>query len=235
MNGTPWTATEVDMLRRLYADHNTDSIAKLLGRKQGSVYQKAASLGLVKSPEFFASLKSGRIQRGQQHPNLLANHFKPGQAPWNKGVKGSTGLHPNCRATQFKKGEMAGSAQHNYAPIGSMRITKDGILERKVTDDPTLYPARRWVPVARLVWEAAQGPIPRGHIVVFKQGLKTTNPEQITLDRLECITRAENARRNHPRNRHPEYARLVQLKGAITRQVNRISKEAQEAQQAAQP
>ena len=232
MNGKPWTPTEIDMLRRLYPHHTSVGIARLLGRAQGSVYAKAAALGIAKSPEFFASLKSGRIQTGQQHPNIVANRFKPGQQPWNKGTKGTTGLHPNCRANQFKKGEMSGSAQHNYVPIGSLRITADGILERKVTDDPTVYPARRWVPVARLVWEAAYGPIPARHIVVFKPGLKTADPALITTERLECITRAENARRNHPKNISPDYASLVAIKGAITRQVNRITKEAREAAQA---
>lgn len=235
MNGTPWTPTEIDMLRRLYPHHTSVGVARALGRSQSSVHQKAATLGIAKAPEFRAALTRERMRTGQQHPNIVANRFKPGQQPWNKGVKGSTGMHPNCKANHFQPGQMAGAAQNKYKPIGSLRITRDGILERKVTDDPSLYPARRWVPVARLVWEAAHGPIPRGHIVVFKPGQKTTDPELITLDRLECITRAENARRNHPRNRHPEYARLVQLKGAITRQVNRISKEAQQAQQAAQP
>lgn len=65
--------------------------------------------------------------------------------------------------------------------------------------------------------------------MVFKPGMKTAVLEEITLDRVECISLAENARRNHPRNKHPEYARLVQLRGAITRQVNRINREAQEA------
>lgn len=217
------------MLRRTYPHHTATAIGHLLGRAQSSVYQKATTLGLRKSPEFLASQKSGRIQTGQQHPNIVANRFKPGQQPWNKGVKGSTGTHPNCKVNHFKPGEMAGAAQHNYVPIGSLRTTRDGILERKVTDDPSIYPARRWVPVARLVWEAAHGPIPTGHIVVFKPGLKTADPALITTDRLECITRADNGRRNHPKNKSPELAKLYQLKGAITRQVNRISKEAREA------
>lgn len=232
MNGQPWTPTEIDMLRRTYPHHTATAIGHLLGRAQSSVYQKAQQLGLRKSTEFLASQKSGRIQTGQQHPNIVANRFKPGQQPWNKGVKGSTGQHPNCRARQFKPGEMSGAAQHNYVPIGSLRITADGILERKVTDDPALAPARRWVAVARLVWEATHGRIPAGHIVVFKPGMKTTDHELITTERLECITRAENARRNHPKNKSPELGRLYQLKGAITRQVNRITKEAREAAQA---
>ncbi|MFM0243839.1 HNH endonuclease [Paraburkholderia sediminicola] len=137
------------------------------------------------------------------------------------------GTHPNSRRTQFKKGEMRGAAQHNYVPIGSERISKDGYLERKVNDDhPT--PARRWIGVHRLVWEAANGPIPRGHVVCFLPGRKTSEVEKITLDAVELVSRVELARRNHPVSRSPELAKLVQLKGAITRQVNRIAREAKE-------
>jgi hypothetical protein len=39
------------------------------------------------------------------------------------------------------------------------------------------------------------------------------------------ITRAQHARRNHPNTRSPELGRLYQLKGQITRQVNRLQKE----------
>ena len=65
-------------------------------------------------------------------------------------------------------------------------------------------------------------------MVVFRPGMFSNKLEEITLDRVECISMAENARRNHPRMRDPELAKLVQLKGAITRQVNRIAREAKE-------
>lgn len=224
----PWVPHELETLRRMYPEVSAQSLARAIGRDVGAVYQKAAALGLTKSEAFKNSDRSGRIQRGRQHPSMVASQFKPGLQPWNKGVPGSTGLHPNCQRTQFRKGQMNGAAQHNYVPIGSYRINGDGHLEQKMTDDPTLAPTRRWTPVYRLVWERENGPIPQGHLVVFRPGMKTAVLELITTDRLECITRAENARRNHPRNKHPELARLVQLKGAITRQVNRI-KQQQEA------
>jgi len=86
---------------------------------------------------------------------------------------------------QFKKGEMRGAAQHNYVPIGTLRYSKDGYLERKVTDDPNLVPARRWVGEHRLIWEAAHGPIPAGHVVVFLDG----RPLNLELDNLRCVHR----------------------------------------------
>lgn len=228
-NRQPWTPAELAVLRQFYPDLRCADVAQVLGRPVGSVYQMAAKLGLSKSEAFNQSDASGRTRRGKTNPAMVATQFKPGLEPWNKGKKGSVGHHPNCRAHQFKKGRPAHESR-NYQPIGSLRINADGHLERKVTDDPALVPVRRWAPVYRLVWEAAHGPIPDGHIVVFKPGQKTAVLEEITIDRLECITRAENARRNHPANKSPELFKLYQLKGVITRQVNRIVKEAKEAQ-----
>lgn len=225
MNRYHWTAGQLEQLRQLYADHATSVVAAAIGRTEKSVYQKAKELGIRKSAAFLASTTSGRIQRGQKDPRMVSTQFKPSSQPWNKGVQGSTGLHPNCRATQFKPGQ---PPKNTTLPLGSYRINKDGHLQQKVTELPGNN-SKRWRGVAELVWCKANGPLPPKHIVVFKPGMKTSVLEEITLDRVECISLAENARRNHPRNKHPEYARLVQLRGAITRQVNRINREAQEA------
>ncbi|MCA8195435.1 HNH endonuclease signature motif containing protein [Burkholderia vietnamiensis] len=224
-----WTLAEVEKLHREYPDRPTADLAVEFGCSEARVYAKAAELGLHKSDAFMESDKSGRIQRGRNHPRMVATQFKPGHVTWNAGKKGVSGTHPNCRRTQFKKGQMHGAAQHNYVPIGSLRISKDGYLEQKVTDDHPV-PARRWVGVHRLVWERANGPVPDGHVVCFLPGRRSAELEKITLDALELVSRAELARRNHPRSRNPELAKLVQLKGAITRQVNRIAREAQEEQ-----
>lgn len=219
-----WTPPQVQQLRELYPHQPAKAVASALGAPLASVYAKATRLGLKKSSEYLASASSGRLQHRHQHPASMATQFKPGAKPWNKGKAGTTGLHPNCRATQFKAGRPAEEAA-NYLSIGSLRINPDGYLEQKVTDDQRLKPARRWVAVHRLVWEAAHGPVPKTHMVVFKNRQRFTRAEDITLERLECISRADNARRNALHQRHPELARLVQLKGAITRQVNRLAKE----------
>lgn len=220
-----WTAHSEDQLRDLYPDMPTERVAQILGRSVSSVYRQAAALNLRKSEAFNASEHSGRIRRGRTDLRMVATQFQPGLTPWNKGVPGSTGHHENTRATQFKARRPEES--RNYLTIGSLRVTRDGILERKMTDDRSIVPARRWTAVHRLVWEAANGPVPEGHIIVFRPGHRTTQEAEITADRLECISRAENARRNHPARKSPELAKLVQLKGAITRQVNRIAKESQ--------
>jgi len=224
-----WSPAAVTTLRNLYPHYTADAVARVIGCSITSVWSKAKRLGIGKSAEFLASQHSGRVQRGQQSAAVKATQFKPGQRAWNKGTSYQPG--GRCAETRFKPGEMRGAAQHNYVPVGSLRINGDGYLERKMNDShPT--PSRRWVGLHRLVWEQAHGPIAKGHMVVFKPGMRTNVEALITTDRLECITRAENAMRNHPRSKSPELARLVQLKGAITRQVNRISREHTEQQKA---
>lgn len=222
-----WTPAQLAALRKLYPDLNAATVAREIGRTVGSVHQKARALGIVKSDAFKASFLSGRIQASRIDPRMTATRFKKGMTPWNKGTKGVMGQHPNCRKTQFKPGNKSDRTQ----PIGAYRINKTkGIarLEQKLSETPGPN-HMRWVPVTRIVWEQHHGPIPEGHIVIFSDAkLATTVLEEITVDKLICITRAENARRNHPAIRHPELAKLIQLKGAITRQVNRLARENEE-------
>lgn len=215
----PWLPTERALLADLYPHVPAADVAALLGRPLQTVYQAAARFGLTKSPEFLASDMSSRIQRGKQHPAIVANRFGKGHTPWNKGQHFDSG--GRSHTTRFKPG----NPPHTTLPVGSLRITKkEGQLERKVgtASGPN---NKRWKAVHRLVWEAVHGPTPPGHICVFKPGCKTTVLADITADKVECISRAQNAQRNHPRHKHPELGRLTQIKGAITRQVNRLVKE----------
>lgn len=214
-----WTPAELAQLRDQYPHQITRDIAAQMGIEVRLVYAQANRMGLHKSDAFAASDKSGRLLKGGKLGQ--AHQFQPGQQPWNKGTNYMPG--GRCAETQFKKGCMSGAAQHNYVPIGSLRVTRAGTLERKTSDDPTIYPARRWVPVSRLVWEAAHGPIPPGHVVAFKAGRKSAELAHITLDALECVSRAEMARRNSIWSNGHAMGKLYQLKGAIARQVNRIT------------
>lgn len=216
-----WTAEEDNVLRDVYPDKLAADVAALLGRTVRMVYQRAAALGIKKSAAFYASDISARIRRSHQNPAMVATRFKPGLVPWNKGTNFKAG--GRSAETRFTPG----TKPHNTQPIGSYRINRDGHLQRKVSEAKGSN-SKRWRGVAELVWIAANGPLPPKHMVVFKPGMFSRVLEEITVDRVECISMAENARRNHPRNKSPELARLVQLKGAITRQVNRINREAQE-------
>lgn len=204
-----WTLAELAHLRSVYPDTPNQVLSGQMGRSTKAICLKARQLGIHKSAAFMAA-EGGR--------------FQAGFTPWNKGVPGSTGKQDGCKATQFKAGRPP-QASSNYRPIGSIRLTVYGYIEQKVTDDRSLYPARRWAPVHRLVWERDVGPIPPGHIVAFKPGMLTTDPEQITPDRLDCITRRENMLRNTCHRYGKDIAQLTQLRAAITRQLNKKEKE----------
>lgn len=223
MRGKPWTQAQLDMLLALYPTHSAQQLKGRIGRSVTSIYAKAANMGVRTSREAIANMARERSSKPDHGGRKTA--FKPGQVSWNKGIKGSTGLHPNSRATQFQPGQLNGRATHLVAPLGTFRINPDGALERKVSEISGA-PHLRWHPVSRLVWEAANGKVPTGHIVTFRPGTKTNVLEEITLDKLELITRAERMRRNSMHTIYPpELARVTQLRGALTRQINRQAQE----------
>lgn len=213
-----WTSTERALLRDLYPDVPAADVAALLGISPSAVYNQADQLGLKKSPDFHASGASGLRDHALTNPNMIASRFRPGSTAWNKGMKGL--YTPGSERGWFKPGRRP----QTWLPVGSVRLTADGYLERKVNDLPGNNSVR-WKGVHSLVWQAAHGPVPKGHIVIFKPGRRSTDIDLITLDAVECISRAENARRNHPRSKSPELGRLVQLRGAITRQINKRTRD----------
>lgn len=207
-----WPWWQLEMLRLHYASQPTTLLAQAIGRPAGQVYAQAGKLGLGKGPEFLATAASGRLLKGGRLGQ--AHQFGPGHTPWNKGV---TGLDVGGRETRFKPG----NRPKTWVPVGTLRITPDDTLERKVCDLPG-PPNVRWKSVHSLVWQAANGPVPAGHIVVFKPGRRSTELARITVDALDCITRAQNMARNTIHARLPkELVHLVQLRGAIHRQINR--------------
>ena len=215
-----WTNNSVKYILENYPNIRTDAISKKLGLTVGQVYSKAKRLGVKKSAEFLKSKDSGRAD-GTKGKN---SRFQPGQTSWNKGKSYQAG--GASIKTQFQ----AGNKSHNWKPIGTFRINSFGYLDKKITDLPGSNNVR-WYPVHRLVWIEAHGPVPDQHIIVFKEGMKTNVLEKITLDILDCISRADHSRNNHPYSRGPEFGYLTRLKGAITRHVNRIIRDQNEATQ----
>jgi hypothetical protein len=217
-----WTAVELELLRRNYADSRTDDLATALGRTVSQVYQAAQRHGLQKSPEYLKSEAACRLRRGDSVGE--ESRFQPGAVPWNKGLRGVVGVQPGCVRTHFQPGRRP----HTWLPVGSTRVTKDGYLQRKVSDTGRV--SKDWQAVHALMWVAAHGPVPAGYVVVFRPGRKTTDEAAISLDGLECVARQELMRRNSCHTRYPpEVARLIQLKGAIALVVNRLEREQQKA------
>jgi hypothetical protein len=221
-----WTPEKISELRLYYSYTDTHKLAEIFGVDIKTVYRKAHKLGIHKSESFKEESRYLQGIRVKQNRNVIKTQFKPGHKTWNKGRKGWQAGGRSLE-TQFT----TGMVPPNTRPVGTYRIItgKRGArhLEQKISNTPGHH-IKRWAPVSRIVWESVYGMVPSGHIVVFKPGMRTLNVDEITIERLELITRAENAARNHPRNRDPELGKLYQLKGAITRQVNRLKKESEQ-------
>lgn len=209
MKRTPWTPEQIRTLTARYPDTPTQQIADDIGRTLEQCYHKAHQLGLHKSAEFRASAMSGRTNGSNKG---AGTRFAPGQKPWNKGTSYNAG--GRSAETQFRKGVRQGIAAAIYQPVGTERISKDGYLERKINDDFPIH--RRWRAVHLVAWEAANGPLPKGHAICFRDG----NKQNTALDNLELVTRADLLARNTVHRLPKEVALLVQLRGALVRKIN---------------
>jgi len=208
---TRWTEAEMFLLRELYPDVPALDVAALLGRRVGQVHQTAARHGIRKSASFFASDLSARIQRGQQNAPMISARFGANHKPWNTGMKGWSA--PGTEATRFKPG----STPPNRQQVGALRINSDGQLDIKLYDG-----LRSWVQLHHYVWFLEHGEWPpRGFVLRFRDG-DVHNP---AIENLQLITRRENMRLNSVHTIYPpELARLIQLRGALKRQINHRQK-----------
>lgn len=181
-------------------------------RLDRAIYSKAKAMGLSRSAEYLASEHACRLRR-DNNPGI-ATRFQAGQQPWNAGVKG---YKPGGRApeTQFKKGHKP----HTWNPIGHERITKDGYLQRKMTD--TGYTPNDYRMVHHLVWEQHHGPVPKGHAIVFKDRDKAN----IEIENLELITRAELCRRNSIHRYPPELKQAIRTLAKLKRTIEDTTNE----------
>jgi hypothetical protein len=112
--------------------------------------------------------------------------FRPGQVPFNKDRKGY--CPPGCEKGWFKPGH----APSNTVPVGSERINACGYVEMKYSEKSG-SPKNRWKGKHVLIWEKANGPVPKGHAVIFADG----NRRNFKPGNLVLVSRKELAVLNH--------------------------------------
>lgn len=211
MNSRSWTESELTVLREMWPRATAPDVhAVIPARSVASIYEMSRRLGLQKDPDYLAIRREREKKtlrtHGRQH------RFKKGQVSHNKGVKGITGSHPNTAKHWFRKGHVNGKAM----PIGTEIVTTDGYLARKVAEVSRGGFRKNWAFVHRIVWEEHNGPVPKGHLVVFRN----RDRGDVRVENLELITRKELAARNSILNL-PESIRSAYIAiGAVTRVIN---------------
>ena len=159
-----WSDEEKQYLAEITPGRGYKEIQSMMSCKFGFDYTHHQIKGAITRNK----LNTGRTGR-----------FEKGHATWNKGTKGLT----KANVTSFKKGQKP----HNYKPLGSERITKDGYCEIKVSDT-----GRRWRPKHVLIYEKHHGKVPKGSAVIFLDGDK----RNFDIDNLYLVTRSQLAMLN---------------------------------------
>ena len=196
----PWTDRQLAYLRKHYADMRAEDIAKKVRHTVGSVWRTASKLGLKKSPEFLAQW--GHLVASTE--GAKANQFAKGQSPANKGKRieefmSEEGIRRSSR-TRFKRGHRP----HNQRDIGTECVHGDGYVYLRIESGCVLK--------HRYVWEQANGEVPEGYVVAFRDG----NRQNCDLSNLYLLSREDNARRRVSEET-PEARKARVAKAQITR------------------
>ena len=198
-----------DIIRERYPFEPTKKIADDLGLSESSVYNRAFAMGIKKDPVY---LRSTQFPAG--YLGGKATQFQKGQAPPNKGQKMSKDVYEKAKPTMFKKG----NKPMNTQPIGTIHQRKDtgGKMYQyiKLSDS-------NWQLLNRYTWEQHNGPIPKGMVVVYKDGNYMNND----IANLLMITLKENMARNTIQRLPKELQQVMRLKCKLIKKINNGTKQ----------
>ena len=173
-----WTEEELNFLREQYPLHDRNELLVLYNERFNQTITKDA----LKCVLGRNKIKSGRT-----------GHWQNGQEACNKGKTRDEYMshesQENCRKTCFSGEDRSiNNSNHNEVPIGTEAVF-DGYVIVK-TDKPDGISSRRWWKFKHhIIWEEANGPMPKGHHIIFADG----NKLNFNLDNLVLVSNAELA------------------------------------------
>lgn len=173
-----FTTDEDTFLRANYCSIPAKRMAKMLGRSEGTARQRMKVLGITVPPEIILQFKRD-------------SWIKKGDTPKNKGKKQADFMTAEAiertKATRFQKGNLPHNTSEKDGDISVRRDTKTGIeyLYIRVS-------LGNWELLQRVNYRKCIGPIPDGHVVIFKDG----NQANCCPTNLELISQQENMLRN---------------------------------------
>ena len=149
-----WSDEEIDFLREHYKKHTIREMVPMFNER----FNVGITFNQIKGTLRRYNITSGRDGK-----------YKKNQPSWNKGKKG---LNTGGEKGWFK----VGNKPLNYKPVGTERVNKQGYVEVKVKDP------RTWKGKHIVIWEQQNGPVPKGHVILFGDGDKTNlNIENLLL------------------------------------------------------
>lgn len=208
------TSEQLEAIKNEYHNTSAKDLAIRCECSVSCIYSIAFKYHLKKDKEFISEMAFKNMQdpnhKGRQHL------FKKGSVSHNKGLKQSdymsiSGIEKS-KVTRFNKGH----TPENYLPVGTERLTKNGYVEIKTEEG-----LRGWRLKHRVVWEQANGLIPKGYNVQFRD----KNRQNVVLENLYLINRVDQLNTENSICRYPkELSNIIRLKGALKRQINKKRK-----------
>ena len=206
-----WTESETKKLIDEFPNRKTEFIANELNLPYHIVSNKAYRLRLKKTNEFMK-------QFGNRLDGIKGSdfRFKKGHIPANKGKKMPSEVYDKTKHTFFQPGHTPVTTKYFGKPYLRIRKRKDGYIEKvwfiqESTNKTSAYLSY----LCRTNGIDMQGKIP-----VLKQDFD--NSRAPTLQDIEVITYEENMQRNSLYRYPKELVRLIKVKGALQRQINKI-------------
>lgn len=211
-----WAPEKLEYLIANYSTTLNADLAAAIGCTVGAVFRKAYLFGLRKDKEFIREV----FRKNMLNPDNPARktQFKKGNVPANKGKKQNEFMSQDAiergKATRFKKGDLPKNTLYD----GAITIRRGkGYIYKYIR-----VALGKWVLLHRYIWTQEHGDIPSGMNVQFKDG----NSLNCAIDNLYLISRSDQLKNeNSFHARYPEEVRqLIQLKGALKRQINKREK-----------
>jgi len=212
-NKIAWNQDEIDYLIKTFPDNPTKLIAEKLNRNIKSVYTMAYKYNLYKSDEYLKTTL--KIICRQSALKNTSGQWTKGHQPINKGMRWDEFMSKEGQQRSFQTTFKAGHLPHNTKTDGQVTIRID---KRGVKNQFIRLSLAKWIPLSHYNWIQANGPIPKGHIVVFKD----KNTLNAKLENLELITKAENCRRNSIMRFPPELRSTIKALGKLKKTIKSI-------------
>ena len=193
-----WLPCEDLLIRELYPFNAIYTFLHLLpGRTKSSVSARVFKLGLQRTEEQTELVS--RQNRGS---------FKKGSVPANKGKKMSAEVKAKLQHTFFKKGHKPHNTKHDGAI--TVRTLSDGNQYKYIRISES-----SWELYHRHLWEKANGPVPEGMLVYFKDG----NSMNCVIENLALLSLADNMNRNTIHRYPPELKQTIRLISKLKKKV----------------
>jgi hypothetical protein len=194
-----WTQAEIEIVKEYYPiRRNTEVLAMLPGKTEKQLYVKCSALGIKKDKVFWGQYMKEIYETSPNYDKFKSFAFKKGHAAHNKGVPMPEYIREKVKHNWFQKGHTSNPNEQFDGAISIRNDARWGQIQF------IRIAKSKWIPLHQLIWQQAGGELKSGHVITFKDG----NVNNVAIENLEQISRAELMRRNSIVNYGKEYQSL---------------------------